>query len=932
MGLGTVLQCDERRVQIFFPASGEMRLYAAEQAPLRRVHFRTGDIITSHDNKRYRVKEVQTSNNIITYLGDDWELSETLLSDQIVFHTAEDRLLNRQFDPSASYRLRSRTLDHDYERRQSRVRGFLGGRIDLIPHQLYIAHEVTARQAPRVLLSDEVGLGKTIEACLIIHRLLLSGVASRVLIVVPAPLVYQWFLELYRRFNLWFNIYDEDRSAAVETSASEANPFYDDQLVLCSLQFLLHSKQRSRQVQDAQWDLLVVDEAHHLEWSPKLSSPGYTLVEQISQQSDGLLLLTATPEQLGEEGHFARLRLLDPDRYTEFDAYREEESSYSTIADICNGILESRPISEIDTSSLETIFPKQWQEIATRLEDLSGLSPAEKDRLVYELLDIYGPGRVIFRNTRAAIPDFPNRKAHLIELDVIKFNEKWADRHREEFLVDASSRASSLKHQFLNDPRIDWLVSWIKKRDGEKALLICRSKEKVIAIEEALRKRIKLKASVFHEELSLVQRDRNAAWFAEEDGAQLLICSEIGSEGRNFQFTHNLILFDLPHNPELLEQRIGRLDRIGQKNDIHLFIPFIPGTPQEVLSLWYHKGINGFEESIIGGPALLKVFGQDVFDLAIRYEKDSEDSVEELNALIKTSSTKRAALGRLLEQGRNRLLELHSFHPETAASLIRDITNSDQNRGLEQYMLEVFDQFGIVWDELTPRTYRVIPGPTTSDAFPGLPEDGTSITFNRNQALVREDIAFLTWDHPMVTGAIDLILGSEYGNSTFAILPEGEFDIWMDIRFVLESIAPSRLHVDRFLAPSPMRVLIDSHLDNLSESHPENVLESKLVLGGANRWLDSPLFGAALLSRMIACATEIAQSNALPLISTSMKRMSDQFDHEIDRLMLLRRANKNIRMEEIDRLIDHKRQLSQSIQNARLRISSIRLIGIGNDP
>jgi ATP-dependent helicase HepA len=80
---------------------------------------------------------------------------------------------------------------------------------------------------------------------------------------------------------------------------------------------------------------------------------------------------------------------------------------------------------------------------------------------------------------------------------------------------------------------------------------------------EALLDRVDMKIAQFHEELSLLQRDRNAAYFSEEDGAQLLICSEIGSEGRNFQFAHHLVLFDLPENPELLEQRIGRLDRIG---------------------------------------------------------------------------------------------------------------------------------------------------------------------------------------------------------------------------------------------------------------------------------------------------------------------------------------------------------------------------------
>jgi ATP-dependent helicase HepA len=151
--------------------------------------------------------------------------------------------------------------------RKSPVRGFLGGRIDLIPHQLYIAQEVANRHAARVMLSDEVGLGKTIEACLILHRLLLSGRANRILVLVPESLVHQWFVEMLRRFNVWLHIFDEERCASIEAGEPGANPFLDDQLVLTSIGFLAADPRRSAQAVAAGWDVLVVDEAHHLEWS-----------------------------------------------------------------------------------------------------------------------------------------------------------------------------------------------------------------------------------------------------------------------------------------------------------------------------------------------------------------------------------------------------------------------------------------------------------------------------------------------------------------------------------------------------------------------------------------------------------------------------------------------------------------------------------------
>src|SRR5262249_5394586 len=150
--------------------------------------------------------------------------------------------------------------------------------------------------------------------------------AQRVLILVPDSLVHQWFLELLRRFNLWFHIFDEDRCASIEQVDPGINPFMDDQLILCSIAWCAANPHRAAQAAGGEWDMLVVAEAHHLGWSPVEASPEYRLVEAISRNTAGLLLLTATPEQIGIPSHFARLRLLDPDRFYDLDAFvRESE-------------------------------------------------------------------------------------------------------------------------------------------------------------------------------------------------------------------------------------------------------------------------------------------------------------------------------------------------------------------------------------------------------------------------------------------------------------------------------------------------------------------------------------------------------------------------------------------------------------------------------
>src|SRR5690606_2451823 len=120
-----------------------------------------------------------------------------------------------------------------------------------------------------------------------------------------------------------------------------------------------------------------------------------------------------------------------------------------------------------------------------------------------------------------------------------------------------------------------WLADWLKEHRRQKVLVICADAETAQTLEDYLRLRKGLLTAVFHEGLSLIERDRAAAYFADmEEGAQVLICSEIGSEGRNFQFAHDLVMFDLPLNPDLLEQRIGRLDRIGQTEEVNIHVPY----------------------------------------------------------------------------------------------------------------------------------------------------------------------------------------------------------------------------------------------------------------------------------------------------------------------------------------------------------------------
>jgi ATP-dependent helicase HepA len=921
LGVGILIETGKGKVKVHFPKTNETRLYASESAPLRRVVFKPGDIIRDKNQQSLLIEQVELQDGLYLYSGKGRKLSEAELGEISASHGADDRLFMGDVDSPQTFALRRETLQHDYTRRRSPVKGFVGGRIDLIPHQLYIAHEVSSRHAPRVLLSDQVGLGKTIEACLILHRLLLSGRISRVLILVPESLVHQWFIEVMRHFNMWFNIFDEARCASLDGSAPDGNPFLDDQLIICSTQFLAHSAKRAEQALAAGWDMLVVDEAHHLEWSLDQVSPEYAVVEKLGKVAKGLLLLTATPEQLGEESHFARLRLLDPNRYADYDDFINEPSEHKIIAAIVEKLYSGKSLNPQESQFLGSNFSEE------RLQSLAKGGDAAQDSLMEDLLDQHGPGRVLFRNTRAAITGFPKRKAHLMRIEPSEDTALWIQRHTDEFIHDMGLGDVGGNQEFGldKDPRVSWLLTTLKKVYPAKVLLICKSKEKVLALEEVLEGSASLKVGVFHEELTLVQRDRNAAWFAEADGAQILLCSEIGSEGRNFQFAHHLILFDLPLHPELLEQRIGRLDRIGQTEDIHIHIPYLTDSPQHLLARWFHEGLNAFEVNFEGGNEVSKLFSARL--LALAKSPTLPDEGSKIDALIAGTSVFRRDLQKRLADGRDRLLEMNSFRPRVAEKLVEQIKKEDTDQTLERYFTKVFNHFGIEMEDLASRTYFLHPSSEATEAFPSVPGEGLWVTFDRKRALSREDISFLSWDHPLTTSAVDMVLSSGTGSASFGVLRgTNSPGLLLELLFVLETSREPGLYADRFLPNTPLRIVVDHMGKDVTDSYTVEILDKQLIPGKMDALLDNQTLMETILPQMIATATAIAEQQRTKEIASGLKRMHLAMNHEIGRLRNLQKKNKNIRPEEIQIALNEQQTLTLLIEAAEVRLDAIQLI------
>lgn len=902
LGLGMVLSATAQQVTVVFRATGTTRQYSIENAPLKRVVFRVGETVRGGDPERdWKITEVVEQNGLVLYRAENGELPETLLSDKAQFNTPRERLLAGHVSPSQAFDLRQRALELLHEARRSPARGFVGGRISLIPHQLYIASEVTARHNPRVLLADEVGLGKTIESGLILHRLMITGRVQRVLILVPESLVHQWFVELLRRFNLWFSIFDEERCASIELHEPGANPFSDDQLIIASIDLLAQKESRAAQAIAADWDLLIIDEAHHLRWSEEQPSVEYKIAEALALRTAAVLLLTATPEQLGEASHFARMRLLDPERFHDLKQFLAEQTHYEEVAAVAGKLVESGSLTAEERCAI-------------------GLPEAgTRDELLKQLLDQHGTGRVMFRNTRAAMTNFPKRIAKLVLFDA---DEERREMLREEFETDTDPSLPRPDYDLDEDPRIVWLADFLRADPKRKVLLLCRYREKVEMIEGALQGKIKVNVAVFHEKLPLVQRDRNAAWFAEEEGAQILICSEIGSEGRNFQFAHHLVLFDLPLDPELLEQRIGRLDRIGQSEDIRIYIPYAPGTPQEALARWYHEGVHAFERHFSGGAEMGERFGARLFEIALE-----ENFSEHFEALLKESRKFREELDARLHSGRDRLLELQSFNADRAAKVVEALRVADDDRSVDRFVTAAFDHFGLNIDELGHRTFNLGGGDLFHDKIPALPEEGMTATADRSRALSRENVAFLTWDHPVVTSLLDMLLGSEQGNTAFALWPNApDGGVIVEAIYLVEAQAPAALHLDRFLPPTPLRIVLNHKRKELGSEASTEVLRAALKNG------DPAVLGAQLeefgnlLPGMIRVTEIIAGKQSKPIIEAATASAKQLLEAEATRLEQLRAVNPAVRLDEIAAARKHAAEAVEHLGKAAVRLDALRLI------
>ena len=795
LGLGMVQSVDTRAVLLYFPDSDTERQYALRDAPLTRYTLDVGETLDHRDQGEKTISDVHSMNGLIVYETTDQQMvPETELADKVKRNNPMVRLLTGQTDHPNWFAFRSALNSGIQAIWSTHLNGLLGTRSTLLPHQLYVARSATEHSHVRALLADEVGLGKTIEAGLIINRLRQQGRIRRILIAVPPALQAQWLVELIRRFSLFCEMYQ--------------GPEHD--FAIGQVHLITHTELTSEEtlanICEQDWDMLVVDEAHHL--STEADGTEILHWSQFARQLPHLLLLTATPEQLGQQSHFGRLQLLDAGRFASFEQYQADEASFADLTDIARALNENQ------------VTP----EVIQQLEDLGISWQNDAHQALSALLDRHGTGRVVYRNTRKGVSGFHRRKADL-----------------ELFASDAD--------------RVKALAQWLKTHRDEKVLLIAHDKETAKSLAYELWHDFGVDATSFHEDLDLIERDRAAAHFADvDDGAHILVCSEIGGEGRNFQFCHHLILWDIPGHPDSLEQRIGRLDRIGQTQTIGIHAYLLQDSDDQRRYQWYHDLLGCVEQSQPAAGAIHEQFAEDWF-------AQGDD------ALADTIRQQMRELTEQLEQGRDILLELNSCRQPEADNIRSQIETLEQNHPLAVVEMAAnllnlhFESIATGIYELIPSSNMLIP------VLPGIPEGGAVVTFDRQIASQREDTLFLSWEHPFIQGLADMLQGSELGQASIALLES-------------EQVPAGQL-----LMEVQWSVSVPERLTHALKPHLDTALFRTLVLEGGAKDLSGVLSEDALQAQIKTLPVKIARKmireakeRISPLYETSQSLAEDRFN------------------------------------------------------
>jgi SNF2 family DNA or RNA helicase len=797
------------------------------------------------------------------------------------------------------------------------IKCITNSRLTLMPHQINVTHRLSEEHFPRIILADEVGLGKTIEAGIYIKEMMARDLAERILIIVPASLVKQWQFEMQNKFNINFTIYDGKKVKELKNKGSYKhpeilkNPFYYDNLIISSLQFARNRKY-IHLLSSIPWDIVVFDEAHHLRRYLINAMTGnyretlnFELARNLSVNSESMLLLTATPLQLHSFELFSLIELIHPEvfeSFSDFEHFRKNMPFINLLITNLNNIEKlnnfevkntikllkdlryidkkrdlNQVLSQIKDDSFKLSLLRKIEEDHTlskflirnrkknvffddllnkRIVNTIMINPTQQELDVYNEIRLYlakiynsslskenaGIGFIIttlqklltsskyafLKSLERRLEQIDRYKDIFLDTSIIKeadpefYEAELEDQYLDSELIDIFHKKETKKEheatEIFNQERIlkkfyDKLNSLPYDSKSDKLVELLNQiysqnlKEKIIIFTQFvdtlkfLKSLIEsqnqdYKVELFYGGLDKIQKDEAVERFRSSKTFSILISTEIGGEGRNFQFCRVLINYDLPWNPMKLEQRIGRLDRIGQESkEIYIYNIFMEGTVETDIIHAIIKRINLFEESIgILEPIIGRI--EKDFKGVIFAEEDGKKR-KKLNDFYRTLDDEIRKAKEIEMQLDDLMIDKKSFQMEGLISSLAScidvkLTHNELHLLMKQffnlnnnfygYLEDILDTSDKIKKAFYFQSRIKLNNILLKNPKYELLEEYHG-TFNLEFARKKEEIEFLALGHPLINTVLDFIISDEFqGNLSILNLKTKVLEKFFDLK------------------------------------------------------------------------------------------------------------------------------------------------------
>ncbi len=684
----------------------------------------------------------------------------------------------------------------------NKILSLSNSRTRILAHQVESTHRIVNSFKQRFLIADEVGLGKTIEAGLVIKEMIYRQGYKRIIIICPASLLFQWQNEMESKFNEKFLIMDRKLLKKASQVAGEGgNPWKVYDRVICSLDFI-KGKGFLEDLQNCSWDFVIFDEAHRLRRDAGSSTMAYNMAEYVASKTNSLLLLSATPFRGKLEELYYLIALIDKNILGPYQSFYNqfctEGADLSELKRKIDQVVIRRTKNEIGGFTkrhARTIRFDLYDDERFLYDETTKYVAEEFNRAMQSENRAVGFVMTVFQklldsSSYALLVALRNRSSRLKELlakaeacneayvvfnngifdsETVSDNEDIAE-------IDELTVQKTIDELKVEIATIDRLVNFAGmievNKKGEKLIKLIKDLKKKGHAKFLIFTQFRTTQDYLMEILSGFSRvafngsmNRDAkeeAILKFKNEVEIIIATEAGGEGRNMQFCDVLINYDLPWSPLKIEQRIGRIHRFGQPNDVHIYNFSTRCTVAERVLEVLSEKLKIFEESI-GTPDIMLGQIEDEVNLNTLFmelatgRKKKKEIESELSGRIENARHSFEKLTDLTVAGR-----MDFNYDEYYRITLKD--RSFTNRRIEKFISDFMDEDSFADGLISKRNSKT--GLYRISARESEDEQIKYGTFDSEKALENENLEFLAFGHDIVNRIIDYCNSDCFGGDT----------------------------------------------------------------------------------------------------------------------------------------------------------------------